>query len=98
MASFKKIPIVQITKFDKTKMFEYIVDKYSFNPINKSVIESAYNEKLMIEQLVGTTEESDEQLELSKDFLNNLLKAYSFYLKEEPTIDYTDNEDQRKVG
>ena len=58
MASFKKIPIVQITKFDKTKMFEYIQDKYTFTPINKDVIINAVSERLMLDQLTGINEEA----------------------------------------
>lgn len=80
MASFKKIPIVQVTKFDKTKIFDYIYDKYTFTPINKEVIENAFTEKAMLSQLSGTTDDGIEQLEMSKDFLNNLITKYSFYL------------------
>lgn len=83
MASFKKIPIVQITKFDKTKMFEYIQDKYTFTPINKDVIINAVSERLMLDQLTGTNEEAYVQLEQSKEFLTKLINKYSFYIDDE---------------
>ena len=83
MASFKKIPIVQITKFDKTKMFEYIQDKYTFTPINKDVIINAVSERLMLDQLTGINEEAYFQLEQSKEFLTKLINKYSFYLDDE---------------
>lgn len=83
MASFKKIPIVQITKFDKTKMFEYIQDKYTFTPINKDVIINAVSERLMLDQLTGINEDAYSQLEQSKEFLTKLINKYSFYLDDE---------------
>lgn len=83
MASFKKIPIVQITKFDKTKMFEYIQDKYTFTPINKDVIINAVSERLMLDQLTGVNEDAYSQLEQSKEFLTKLINKYSFYLDDE---------------
>ncbi len=82
MASFKKIPIVQITKFDKTKMFEYIQDNYTFTPINKDVIINAVSERLMLDQLTGINEDAYSQLEQSKEFLTKLINKYSFYLDE----------------
>jgi hypothetical protein len=83
MASFKKIPIVQVTKFDKSKIFEYIQDKYTFTPINKDVIINAVSERLMLDQLTGVNEDAYYQLEQSKEFLTKLINKYSFYIDED---------------
>lgn len=86
MASFKKIPIVQVTNFDKSKIYDYIHDKYTFVPINKEVIENALSERLMLDQLSPTTEDSEIQLEQSKEFLSTLIKKYHFYLEDDLTV------------
>lgn len=83
MASFKKIPIVQVTKFDKSKILEYIQDKYTFTPINKDVIINAVSERLMLDQLTGVNEDAYYQLEQSKEFLTKLINKYSFYIDED---------------
>lgn len=85
MASFKKIPIVQVTKFDKSKLFEYICDKYTFTPITKDTIENALSERIMLNDITATNEDVEEQIEQSKAFLSDLLKKYHFYLKDSTT-------------
>lgn len=81
MASVKKIPLVDVKNFDKTKIFDYIKEKYTFIPINQYVIESAVLELSMLGNFVGTTDESFDQLEKSKEFLSDLISKYSFYVQ-----------------
>jgi hypothetical protein len=87
MASFKNIPITQITSTGIKDIHDHMKLKYMFEPVNHKFVKNLVNDMHFLDFLVPTTETSEDSLLSAKEHLNSLFMKHKHIVGEQNDAD-----------
>lgn len=80
MASFKNIPITQITSTGIKDIHEHMQLKYMFEPLNEKNIKSMMVDLHFLQYLTPTSDISEDSLISAKEHLSEMIKKCQYVL------------------
>lgn len=73
MASFKNIPITQLTKPNMKNLYDFMIMKYSFEPITDKLVRSMGFDLSFLDKIEPTDNDFEEHKESAKAFLIKMI-------------------------